>query len=92
MRGYGVQVSNGAPAHFHQGGTLADRKDGQAGRWGFRDSSSHWQTGKTVIRAIHSSGPLADIAQMAERLICNQQVMGSIPIVGSIPKGKTQDR
>ena len=25
---------------------------------------------------------LADIAQLAEQLICNQQVVGSIPIVG----------
>ena len=27
--------------------------------------------------------PYADMAQLAEQLICNQQVIGSIPIVGS---------
>ena len=27
--------------------------------------------------------PVADMAQLAEQLICNQQVIGSIPIVGS---------
>ena len=26
--------------------------------------------------------PVADMAQLAEQLICNQQVIGSIPIVG----------
>ena len=26
----------------------------------------------------------ADVAQLAEQLICNQQVIGSIPIVGSL--------
>ena len=25
----------------------------------------------------------ADVAQLAEQLICNQQVIGSVPIVGS---------
>ena len=27
---------------------------------------------------------LADVAQLVEQLICNQQVVGSMPIVGSI--------
>ena len=26
----------------------------------------------------------ADVAQMAEQLICNQQVIGSSPIIGSL--------
>ncbi len=28
-------------------------------------------------------GVLADVAQLAEQLICNQQVAGSSPIIGS---------
>ncbi len=31
-----------------------------------------------IVKVIY----LADIAQLAEQLICNQQVVGSIPIVG----------
>ena len=29
----------------------------------------------------------ADVAQLAEQLICNQQVIGSSPIIGFVPKG-----
>ena len=29
----------------------------------------------------------ADMAQLAEQLICNQQVIGSSPIIGFVPKG-----
>ena len=28
----------------------------------------------------------ADVAQLAEQLICNQQVIGSSPIIGLVPK------
>ena len=30
-----------------------------------------------------SPGDFADVAQLAEQLICNQQVIGSSPIIGS---------
>ena len=33
---------------------------------------------------IPDSAPYADIAQLVEQLICNQQVMGSIPVISSI--------
>jgi len=38
-----------------------------------------------VILSFHSStsDSLADVAQLAEQLICNQQVRGSIPLVSS---------
>ena len=29
----------------------------------------------------------ADVAQLAEQLICNQQVIGSSPIIGFVPSG-----
>ena len=29
----------------------------------------------------------ADVAQLAEQLICNQQVIGSSPIIGFVPEG-----
>ena len=29
---------------------------------------------------------IADVAQLAEQLICNQQVIGSSPIIGLVPK------
>ena len=29
----------------------------------------------------------ADVAQLAEQLICNQQVIGSSPIIGFVPLG-----
>ena len=29
----------------------------------------------------------ADVAQLAEQLICNQQVIGSSPIIGFVPPG-----
>ena len=29
----------------------------------------------------------ADMAQLAEQLICNQQVIGSSPIIGFVPSG-----
>ena len=31
--------------------------------------------------------PYADVAQLAEQLICNQQVIGSSPIIGFVPEG-----
>ena len=32
----------------------------------------------------------ADVAQLAEQLICNQQVIGSSPIIGFVSKGTSQ--
>ena len=42
--------------------------------------------GKASLRAGFSVTNLvvADVAQLAEQLICNQQVIGSSPIIGSI--------
>ena len=37
----------------------------------------------TAMRWVKSHKSYADVAQLAEQLICNQQVIGSIPIVGS---------
>ena len=33
----------------------------------------------------HFSTKCADVAQLAEQLICNQQVIGSSPIIGFVP-------
>ena len=33
--------------------------------------------------AVNNFGLYADVAQLAEQLICNQQVIGSSPIIGS---------
>ena len=41
-----------------------------------------WQT----VRGIVASVAVAGVAQLAERLICNQKVVGSSPTVGSIRK------
>ena len=41
-----------------------------------------------VTRVRFPSGSLyADVAQLAEQLICNQQVIGSSPIIGFVPLG-----
>ena len=41
-----------------------------------------------VNRVVAGSSPIgsidADVAQLAEQLICNQQVIGSSPIIGSL--------
>ena len=41
-------------------------------------------TGSIPVGVIGSNEPLfyADVAQLAEQLICNQQVIGSSPIIG----------
>ena len=39
-----------------------------------------WLFGKTGI--LHLVYDYADVAQLAEQLICNQQVIGSSPIIG----------
>ena len=36
----------------------------------------------TAVTRVH-----ADVAQLAEQLICNQQVIGSSPIIGFVPLG-----
>jgi hypothetical protein len=33
---------------------------------------------------------LADVAQLAEQLICNQQVRGSIPLVSSVVQSRVE--
>ena len=38
-------------------------------------------TGSSPVGPIYS---YADVAQLAEQLICNQQVIGSSPIIGSL--------
>ena len=38
----------------------------------------------SVVR-IHHRPLYADVAQLAEQLICNQQVIGSSPIIGFVP-------
>ena len=41
-----------------------------------------------VTRVRFPSGSfIADVAQLAEQLICNQQVIGSSPIIGFVPLG-----
>ena len=46
-----------------------------------------------VTRVRISLGSLnADVAQLAEQLICNQQVIGSSPIIGFIKKLNTSIR
>ncbi len=40
----------------------------------------------SVVR-FHSEAPYADIAQLVEQLICNQQVFGSSPNIGSRERG-----
>ena len=41
-----------------------------------------------VTRVRFPSGSFnADVAQLAEQLICNQQVIGSSPIIGFVPEG-----
>ena len=39
-------------------------------------------TGSSPVGVILCNRIFADMAQLAEQLICNQQVIGSIPIVG----------
>ena len=41
-------------------------------------------TGSSPVGVILCNKIFADMAQLAEQLICNQQVIGSIPIVGSL--------
>ena len=41
-------------------------------------------TGSSPVGVILCNRIFADMAQLAEQLICNQQVIGSIPIVGSL--------
>ena len=66
------------------------------GAWGRRFESCHpdqmtWPRGQAVKTSPFHGGnrgsiPLgvinADVAQLAEQLICNQQVIGSSPIIG----------
>ena len=39
-----------------------------------------------AVKLIQSAEHYADVAQLAEQLICNQQVIGSSPIIGLVPK------
>ena len=41
-------------------------------------------TGSNPVEVIQSLYFRADVAQLAEQLICNQQVIGSSPIIGSL--------
>ena len=41
-------------------------------------------TAVTRVRFPSESFRYADVAQLAEQLICNQQVIGSSPIIGSM--------
>ena len=38
-----------------------------------------------AVKLIQSAEHYADVAQLAEQLICNQQVIGSSPIIGFVP-------
>ena len=38
-----------------------------------------------AVKLIQSAEHYADVAQLAEQLICNQQVIGSSPIIGLVP-------
>ncbi len=40
-----------------------------------------------ICRVFAISKYYADVAQLAEQLICNQQVIGSSPIIGFVPSG-----
>ena len=42
-------------------------------------------TGSNPVEVIQSLYFRADVAQLAEQLICNQQVIGSSPIIGFVP-------
>jgi hypothetical protein len=42
--------------------------------------------GRALITNQLPSTHHADVAQLAEQLICNQQVIGSSPIIGLVPK------
>ena len=46
--------------------------------------SSHGQSADYKSEARNE---YADVAQLAEQLICNQQVIGSSPIIGFVPGG-----
>ena len=39
-----------------------------------------------AVKLIQSAEHYADVAQLAEQLICNQQVIGSSPIIGFVPE------
>ena len=41
-------------------------------------------TGSIPVGVIMTFSFRADVAQLAEQLICNQQVIGSSPIIGSL--------
>ena len=38
-----------------------------------------------LVQALIKCSRFADVAQLAEQLICNQQVIGSSPIIGFVP-------
>ena len=40
-----------------------------------------------AVKLIQSAEHYADVAQLAEQLICNQQVIGSSPIIGLVLTG-----
>ena len=61
-----------------------------------RISAAFWPRGQAVKTSPFHGGntgsiPVgviyADVAQLAEQLICNQQVIGSSPIIGFVPEG-----
>ena len=43
--------------------------------------------GRALITNQLLGSKYADVAQLAEQLICNQQVIGSSPIIGFVPAG-----
>ncbi len=43
--------------------------------------------GRALITNQLPGSKYADVAQLAEQLICNQQVIGSSPIIGFVPQG-----
>ena len=43
--------------------------------------------GRALITNQLLGSKYADVAQLAEQLICNQQVIGSSPIIGFVPSG-----
>ena len=45
--------------------------------------SYRWDRGTIILGDSGGSGPSADVAQLVEQLICNQQVRGSSPLVSS---------
>ena len=59
-----------------------------AGRASALQAEGHrFEPCRSHLKLINSILQYADVAQLAEQLICNQQVIGSSPIIGFVPKG-----